>query len=74
MDDAIENGVGERGISDDLVPGVDGELAGDDSRGGPSRFSRISSRSRRSAAVSTDKPKSSEIRSWARPMVLSRRA
>ena len=32
MDDAIEDGVGEGGISHELVPAVDRELAGDDQR------------------------------------------
>ena len=29
MDDAVENGVGERGIANHLVPAIDRELAGD---------------------------------------------
>jgi hypothetical protein len=32
VDDAIENGVGVGGIADQLVPFVDGDLAGDDRR------------------------------------------
>jgi len=32
VDDAIEDGVGVSGISDQLVPFVDGDLAGDDGR------------------------------------------
>jgi len=32
VDDAIENGVGIGGIADQLVPFVDGNLAGDDRR------------------------------------------
>lgn len=32
MDEAIEDGVGDGGISDDFVPAVDGNLAGDDDR------------------------------------------
>jgi hypothetical protein len=32
VDDAIEDGVGVGGIADDLVPFVDGDLAGDDGR------------------------------------------
>jgi hypothetical protein len=29
VDDAVEDGVGERWIADDVVPAVDGDLAGD---------------------------------------------
>ena len=32
MNEAIEDGVGDRGISDDLIPAFDGHLAGDDDR------------------------------------------
>jgi hypothetical protein len=32
VDDAIEDGVGIGGIVDDLMPAVDGDLAGDDGR------------------------------------------
>ena len=34
MDDAVQDGVGERGIADHLVPAGDGELTGDDQRAG----------------------------------------
>ena len=34
VDDAIEDGVGQRRIADDLVPAVDRHLAGDDQRAG----------------------------------------
>ena len=32
VDDAIKDGIGIGGIADDLVPFVDGDLAGDDAR------------------------------------------
>ena len=32
MNDAVEYGVGERGYPDQIVPAVDGNLAGDDER------------------------------------------
>ncbi len=32
VDDAVEDGVGERRIADDLVPTIDRQLAGDDER------------------------------------------
>ena len=32
VDEAVENGVGERRIADDLVPLLDRNLTGDDSR------------------------------------------
>ena len=34
VDDAIEDGVGEGGIADDLVPALDWQLAGDEDRAG----------------------------------------
>src|SRR5260370_8213909 len=34
VDEAIEDGVGDGGISDDFVPAIDGQLAGDDDRTG----------------------------------------
>ena len=34
VDDAVEDGVGQRRIADDLVPAVDRQLAGDDQRAG----------------------------------------
>ena len=34
VDDAVEDGVGQRGIADDLVPAIDRHLAGDDERPG----------------------------------------
>jgi hypothetical protein len=34
VDDAIEDGVGQRGIADDLVPALDRQLAGDEDRAG----------------------------------------
>src|ERR1700730_15881085 len=34
VDEAIEDCVGDRGISDDFVPAIDGQLAGDDDRTG----------------------------------------
>ncbi len=34
MDDAVEDGVGEGGLADHLVPTADGQLAGDQSGGG----------------------------------------
>ena len=30
VDEAVEDGIGEGGLADHLVPGVDGQLAGDD--------------------------------------------
>ncbi len=33
MDEAIEDGVGQCGVADELVPVIDGELAGDESGG-----------------------------------------
>lgn len=33
MDQPVEDGVGEGWVADDVMPGVDGELAGDDCRG-----------------------------------------
>ena len=32
MNDAIEDGIGERRLADDLVPALDRQLAGDDDR------------------------------------------
>jgi hypothetical protein len=32
MDDAVENGVSQRGITDDFMPAIDGDLAGDQQR------------------------------------------
>src|SRR5262249_56857461 len=32
MDEAIEDGIGESGLADEIVPGFDGELAGDQRR------------------------------------------
>jgi hypothetical protein len=32
VNQTIEDGIGQRGIADDLVPAVDGHLAGDDQR------------------------------------------
>jgi hypothetical protein len=32
MDDAVEDGVRERRLADDVVPGFDGQLAGDHGR------------------------------------------
>jgi len=32
VDQAVADGVGEGGVADDLVPGLDGELAGDEGR------------------------------------------
>ena len=32
VDDAVEDGVSERGYPDQIVPAVDGNLAGDDER------------------------------------------
>ena len=34
MDDAIENGVCQSGIADELIPAIDWKLAGDDERAG----------------------------------------
>lgn len=34
MDEAIGDGVGDRGVSDDFVLAIDGQLAGDDNRVG----------------------------------------
>ena len=34
VDDPVEDGVGQRGVADDLVPVVDRHLAGDDQRAG----------------------------------------
>ena len=34
VDHTIEDGVGQRGIADDLVPAIDRHLAGDDQRAG----------------------------------------
>ena len=34
VDNAVEDGIGERGVADDLVPVVDRHLAGDDQRAG----------------------------------------
>ena len=34
MDDTIEDRIGQSGIAHELVPSVDGELAGDDQRAG----------------------------------------
>ena len=34
VDQAVEDGVGDGGIADDLVPTIDRELAGDDDRAG----------------------------------------
>ena len=38
VDDAIEHGVSVGGIADQLVPFVDGDLAGDDGRSAPAAF------------------------------------
>ena len=35
VDEAVEDGVGDGGIADDLVPVLDGHLAGDDGRAAP---------------------------------------
>ena len=34
MDEAIEDRIGDRRVSDDFVPAIDGQLAGDDNRAG----------------------------------------
>ncbi|MEY9345780.1 hypothetical protein ABIF99_000264 [Bradyrhizobium japonicum] len=34
VDEAIEDRVGDGGVSDDFVPAIDGQLAGDDNRTG----------------------------------------
>ena len=34
VDEAIEDRVGDGGVSDDFVPAIDGQLAGDDDRAG----------------------------------------
>ena len=34
VDEAIEDRVGDGGVSDDFVPAIDGQLAGDDNRAG----------------------------------------
>jgi hypothetical protein len=46
VNDAVEDGVGERGNADQVVPAVDGNLTGDDERSLSLRSSTISSRSR----------------------------
>ena len=33
VDEPVEDGIGEGGAADDVVPGVDGQLAGDDGGG-----------------------------------------
>src|SRR5215831_18850935 len=38
VDDAIEDGIGEGGIADEIVPGFDGELTSDQSRGSAMPF------------------------------------
>jgi hypothetical protein len=45
VDQAVQDGVGVGGIADDLMPGGQRELGGDDRRSTPYRSSRISSRS-----------------------------
>ncbi|MDA9421100.1 hypothetical protein XH97_02970 [Bradyrhizobium sp. CCBAU 53380] len=63
VDEAIENGVRDGGVPNGSMPGVQGELARDDGGAAAVAVLEDSSRSRRSASVSTDSPQSSKIRS-----------
>ena len=73
MDDAVENGVGEGGIADHLMPSIDRDLAGDQQRTRSQRSSTISSRSRRCSPLSGSGPQSSMINRRVRSTALINR-
>lgn len=56
VDDAIQQGIGDRRVWDRAVPGIDGELAGDERRtaGASSRRARTSQLRKSVATVTTN--------------------
>ncbi len=70
VDEPVEDGVGEDGVADDVVPGVDGKLAGDD--GGAAAVAVLEDLEQVAALGGADRrrPQSSRISSSMRAMVL----
>ena len=63
VNEAIQDGVAECWIADNVVPMFDWDLAGNDGGGATVAIIEISRRSRRSGGLRTDRPQSSRIRS-----------
>ena len=59
VDEPVADRVGKRGLTDHVMPGVDGKLTGDEVDARSVRSSRTSSRSWRSGVVSGARPQSS---------------
>jgi len=58
VDEPVADRVGKRGLTDHVMPGVDGKLTGDEVDARSVRSSRTSSRSWRSGVVSGARPQS----------------